>query len=178
MRFGKTNCVDQEEIDEALNEQRVDGNHVTGEYTDEEPIENEDIEDEYARVEAEYNLVDEFILTHLVCAKSRNALDKALSGIKWTSSLVQILCDTLNDDTPIDGLKRCGVMKEAWDKSSAYAAAMGFFVKAPRPNSSTRHGEGSVDPFVVNLGVLSIMVPSLIEATGFAEEPVKGLFTN
>ncbi|TID26633.1 hypothetical protein E2P81_ATG01101 [Venturia nashicola] len=35
MRFGKTACVNQEELDKALNEQRVDGNHVAEKYTDE-----------------------------------------------------------------------------------------------------------------------------------------------
>lgn len=61
-------------------------------------------------------------------------------------------------------------MKEAHDKASASAAAMGFLVGAPTSASSTHYTEGSLDPFIVDLGMLSIMVPAIFE-----EESVQGL---
>lgn len=137
----------------------VDGEHI---YT---------YEDEDTQLNAEYDLVNNHILTYLFCANSFEDLDEALSGILWTHSLAQTLFDALNDDNWSEETNRDGLMKEAHEKASACAATMGFFVGAPSGPSATRHEEGSLYPFIVDLGMLNIMAPSLMQALGFTEQP-------
>lgn len=168
MHLGSASRVDQGILDGTFNMEFVWKEYVAGEhvYT---------FGDEFECVDAEYDLVNNHILTDLFCAQSREALDKQLKGIIWTHSLAQILFDTLNEDNCCGDFERDGLMKEAHDKASTAAATMGFFVRAPTLSSSTRYGERSLDPFIVDLGMLHIMIPSLIKALGFAEQPVKGL---
>lgn len=130
-------------------------------------------EDEFQRIaDAENDLLHHHILPNLFCAESCDDLEKAMCGILWTQPLRQALFDALYDsEVYSEGFPKSGLMQEAVEKASERATAMGFFVGAPKPdNPSPRPEEGSLDPFIVHLGMLSIMVPSIIEALGFHDE--------
>ncbi|KAE9969363.1 hypothetical protein EG327_010657, partial [Venturia inaequalis] len=123
----------------------------------------------FERTEAENLLVNDYILPHLLRVDSRTFLDEAFYGIRWTNSLTHTLFNALKD---IDYSWDCewnGLMKEAHDKASASATAMGFLVGAPTSSSATHLTEGSLDPFIVDLGMLSIMVPAIFEEESVQE---------